>query len=104
MELLPQLLVLFTLLEEGDSKLYFLLLGPISAIGFYGIIYMYYRNTDKRFEYEELTQSEVENISGSDNKIGKVRGVTNEVIEGVNCTSHTTRLGPHTSVYHKLTG
>lgn len=77
---------------------FFWLLGPVGGIGFYTATYLRYRNTNKRFAYEQHTTSEMTGVQGADRRVSAVRGVTNRRIQGENASSPTTRLGSATFV------
>lgn len=82
--------------DEGGPM--FWLLGPLGGAGFYAMIFMRYRNTNKRHAYESKTVSEIGQIFGTDTKVGVVRGTSNPNILGENSTKPRTRLGAN-SVY-----
>lgn len=60
--------------SSSDSKLFILLLGPLSGIAFYGLQYARYRNKDKNYQYENKTDIKVSNIDNRDKMIGKNNG------------------------------
>lgn len=77
---------------DDDSPMFWLL-GPISAVAFYSMIYLRYRNTNKRHAYEFKTHSEIGEVTGSDTKVGEVKGQENSSITGANASSPRLRLG-----------
>lgn len=87
--------------SSSDNSFYLLLLGPAAGIGFYTMTYLRYRNTDKRFEYEHKTSSDVLEPRGFDQKIDEVRGTQRRRIDGDNSTKPRERLGQGTSVVHE---
>lgn len=84
--------------SSDSSSFYLLLLGPAAGIAFYTSVYLRYRNTDKRYEYEHKTASEVDGVQGYDNPSGRVRGVENSRIRGDNSKKPRERLGQATSI------
>ncbi|NLT26538.1 MAG: hypothetical protein GXX90_07800 [Microbacteriaceae bacterium] len=87
------------LLQSGDdSSLWLFLLGPAAGIGFYTMIYLRYRNTDKRFEYEHKTSSDIADVQGYDRKIRTVRGVENPRIRGDLSRDPRKRLGERSRI------
>lgn len=91
------------LASSGDSEggeFYLLLLGPLAGIGFYTMTYLRYRNTDKRYNYEHETASEIEGMQAYDQKVGEVRGTERRRIDGDNSTVAIRRLGQNTIIHH----
>lgn len=87
------------LLQSSDeSTLWLFLLGPAAAVGFYTMIYLRYRNTDKRFEYEHKTSSDIADVQGYDRKIRTVRGVENSRIRGDLSRDPRKRLGQRSRI------
>lgn len=82
--------------EEGGSWLW--LLGPVGGIGFYMLIFLRYRNTDKRHAFERETATEMLDLRTYDQKTGEVKGVENSSIPGRNSNTPLKRLGTGTTV------
>ena len=82
--------------EEGGSWLW--LLGPAGGIGFYMLIFLRYRNTDKRHAFERETATEMLELRTHDQKTGEVKGVENLSIPGRNSNTPLKRLGAGTTV------
>ena len=85
--------------SNGDGSIYLLLLGPIAGFLFYTAVYMRYRNTDKDNEYEVLTDSQIDEVTGFDRKVRSRDGLQNPRIEGDNSRSPRQRLGSGTKIY-----
>lgn len=81
---------------DAELILVLLLVGPASAIGFYWVIYRYYRNTDKTHAFERETAVEVLSLSGAENdsKVSEVRGTQSTRIRGDNVADHRKRVRP----------
>ena len=69
-----------------------LLLGPAGATGLYWMLYRYYRNTDKSFDFEHKAKVEAQPVTGDDAKVGEVTGTTESHIEGNNVSSYRKRV------------
>ena len=69
--------------DEGDGRalgLLFLLSGPL----FYSMMYLRYRNSDKRHHHESETEAKAEGMRAVDERIGSVKGVSNSSLAGSN--------------------
>lgn len=84
--------------SNSDTPIYLLLLGPAAGIGFYTMIYLRYRNTDKRYDYEHRTSSEISDPRGSDQIVGSEKGLRNSRIQGDNSREARRRLGRNTVI------
>ena len=66
---------------EGEAfKLIFLLSGP----AYFFFMYTRYRNQNKRHHHESETQAETANMTGDDQKVNRVTGVSSPQISGAN--------------------
>jgi hypothetical protein len=76
------LISLFDSSDEGSIAvvLVFLLTGPI----YYAIIYMRYRNTDKRHSHETETKAAIENVETADTFVEHRKRLKNGEIHGRN--------------------
>ena len=84
---------------SGSGDLwYLLLLGPVAGIAFYTSVYLRYRNTNKRFEYERKTSSDIAGLQGFDQKVDQIRGTSRSRIQGGNADNPRQRLGNGTTV------
>lgn len=63
-----------------DLGLVFLLSGVV----FYGIVYRYYRNADKRYRYETQTEATLENMRHEDKYKKTRRRLSNSRMQGAN--------------------
>ena len=77
---------------SGDSELAILLLGPAGATGLYWYLYRYYRNTDKSHAYERETIVEAKPVTGSNEKVGEVKGTQETRINGNNVGEYRQRV------------
>lgn len=77
---------------SDDNGLWLLALGPAGATALYWAIYRYYRNTDKSHAFERETQVDAKPVTGSDAKIGDVKGVRNKRISGDNVAAYRDRV------------
>jgi hypothetical protein len=77
---------------SDDSGLWLLLAGPASATGLYWFLYRYYRNTDKSHAFEHETVVDAKPVTGSDHKIGEVKGTRETRIGGDNVSAYRLRV------------
>lgn len=69
--------------SDGDSKgllAVLLLAGPV----FYLIMYLRYRNADKRHHHESETEATKIDVRASDEKIKTLKGLSNSSMKGAN--------------------
>lgn len=66
--------------DLGDFAFVFLLSGFV----FYGIIYLRYRNTDKRHKHESETEASLHNLRAGDQLIKSLTGLSNSKMRGAN--------------------
>ena len=77
---------------DDDSLLFLLALGPASAAGLYWMLYRYYRNTDKSHGFEHETEIVAKPVTGSDRKVGEVKGTQQRRIDGDNVGDYRRRV------------
>jgi hypothetical protein len=77
---------------SDDSGLFLLLLGPAGAAGLYWGLYRHYRNTDKSHAFEHETSVNAKPVSGSDVKVGEVKGTRETSISGDNVRAYRQRV------------
>lgn len=77
---------------SDDSGLFLLLLGPAGATGLYWSLYRHYRNTDKSHAFEHETLVNAKPVSGSEQKIGEVKGTQKTSIDGDNVRAFRQRV------------
>ena len=77
---------------SGDGELAILLLGPAGATGLYWYLYRYYRNTDKSHGFEHETAVIAKPVTGSDEKVGEVKGTQETRISGDNVRDYRKRV------------
>ena len=68
---------------DGDASnlgLVLLLAGPV----FYGLMYLRYRNSDKRHRHESETRAEMHDLKVRDDRIKSIKGVSNSRMRGAN--------------------
>ncbi|HEX4481902.1 MAG TPA: hypothetical protein VH082_13895 [Rudaea sp.] len=74
------------------GNLALLLLGPGGATGLYWMLYRYYRNTDKSFDFEHKAKVDAKPIAGEDVKVGTNNGTTDANIAGNNVRLYRNRV------------
>ncbi len=81
---------------DGELILVLLMVGPACAVGFYWIVYRYYRHIDKTHAFERETAVEVLTLNGTENdrKVSEVRGTQSTRIRGDNVADHRKRVQP----------
>lgn len=77
---------------SDDASLALLLLGPAGAAGLYWTLYRHYRNTDKSHAFERETEVETQPVTGSDAKVGEVKGTRETRIDGDNVHAYRQRV------------
>ena len=77
---------------SDDGSLALLLLGPAGATGLYWALYRHYRNTDKSHAFEHETIVNAKPVSGSEHKIGEVKGTQKTSIDGDNVRDYRRRV------------
>lgn len=79
---------------DDDSILALLALGPVSAVGFYWMLYRHYRNTDKSHGFEHETHVVAQPVTGADAdvKVNEVRGTQETGIRGNNVGDYRRRV------------
>jgi hypothetical protein len=68
------------------------LAGPAVFLGVYIGIYRYYRNTDKRHEFEKKTDVAVGNLRSGDRRVGSNNRQKSRTMSGQNSTDHLERV------------
>lgn len=77
---------------SDDGGLFLLLLGPAGATGLYWSLYRHYRNTDKSHAFEHETTVNAKPVSGSEQKVGEVKGTQKTSIDGDNVRDYRQRV------------
>jgi hypothetical protein len=77
---------------SDDGGLWLLALGPAGATALYWALYRYYRNTDKSHAFERETKVEAKPVTGSDAKIGEIKGTRETRIRGDNVRAYRQRV------------
>ena len=75
-----------------DSGLWLLAAGPAGAAALYWALYRYYRNTDKSHGFEHETEIVAKPVTGSDHKVGEVKGTQQRRIDGDNVGDYRRRV------------
>ncbi|MGW8128009.1 MAG: hypothetical protein ACWGG5_06950 [Stenotrophomonas sp.] len=75
-----------------DSGLWLLAAGPAGATALYWALYRYYRNTDKSHGFEHETEIVAKPVTGSDRKVGEVKGTQQRRIDGDNVGDYRRRV------------
>jgi hypothetical protein len=76
---------------SDDHGIFLLLLGPAGAAGLYWGLYRHYRNTDKSHAFEHETSVNAKPVTGSDFKVGEVKGTRETGIAGDNVRAYRKR-------------
>jgi hypothetical protein len=76
----------------SNDNAFWLLLGPVGAVGFYWAMYRYYRNTDKSHAFERETRVDVKHITGSDRQVDTIIGTRESRIRGNNVGDYRQRV------------
>ena len=77
---------------SDDSELWLLAMGPAGAAVLYWALYRYYRNTDKSHAFEHESAVNAKPVTGSDHKVGEVKGTEESRIAGDNVRDHRKRV------------
>jgi hypothetical protein len=77
---------------SDDGSLAILLMGPAGATGLYWFLYRYYRNTDKSHAFERETKVVAKPVTGTDEKVGVVKGTRESGIKGDNVREYRERV------------
>jgi hypothetical protein len=78
---------------SDDNGLWMLLaVGPAAATGLYWSLYRHYRNTDKSHAFEHETAVNAKPVTGSDFKVGDVKGTQQTRISGDNVSAFRQRV------------
>ncbi len=87
-EILAFILMIFTLSADSENEIStaLLLAGP----AFFIINYLRYRNKNARHTFETETKNEVSNLTGSEQYIKRLTGLSNRMMDGHNNKSITT--------------
>ncbi|MBB5832420.1 hypothetical protein [Brachybacterium aquaticum] len=79
--------------DDGIAGIAFpFLAGPAVFAAVYGGIYRYYRNTDKRHQFEKQTDVKVGNLKAQDRKRGSNNRQKSRSMNGRNSTDHLQRV------------
>lgn len=77
--------------DEGGAG-WLLLAGPAAGAALYGMLFRYYRNTDKSHSFERETVIESQPVTGTDAKVDEVRGTKRRSIPGSNGGAYRDRV------------
>ncbi|WP_250446991.1 hypothetical protein [Actinotalea sp. C106] len=66
--------------DGSNFGLLLLLAGPV----FYGLMYLRYRNSDKRHRHESETRAKMHDMKVRDDRIKSLKGVSNSRMRGAN--------------------
>ncbi len=77
---------------SDDGGLWLLAAGPVGATALYWALYRYYRNTDKSHGFEHETEIVAKPVTGSDRKVGEVKGTQQRRIDGDNVGDYRRRV------------
>ncbi len=79
-------------MSDDGGILFLLAAGPASAVGLYWLIHRHYRNTDKSHAFERETAVDAKPVTGTDRKVGDIKGTRKTRIDGDNVGAHRTRV------------
>ena len=77
---------------SDDGGLWLLAAGPAGATALYWALYRYYRNTDKSHGFERETAVVAKPVTGSEEKVGEVKGTQATRISGDNVHDYRERV------------
>ncbi|MGE4459771.1 MAG: hypothetical protein AB7D31_10970 [Stenotrophomonas sp.] len=77
---------------SDDNGLWLLAAGPAGATALYWALYRYYRNTDKSHGFEHETEIVAKPVTGSERKVGEVKGTQQRRIDGDNVGDYRRRV------------
>ena len=77
---------------SDDSGLWLLAAGPAGATALYWALYRYYRNTDKSHAFEHETDVDAKPVTGSERKVGEVKGTQQRRVDGDNGGDYRQRV------------
>jgi hypothetical protein len=78
--------------SEGGGSGFLLLLGPVAGGGAYFGLWSYYRNTGKSHAFERETRIQAQPVTGTDVKVGDIKGTKRSSIDGDNRNDHRARV------------
>ncbi len=78
--------------QDEDGGGWLLLAGPAAGVALYGMLFRYYRNTDKSHSFERETTIESQPVTGTDAKVDEVRGTKRTAISGNNVKKYRDRV------------
>jgi Na+/melibiose symporter-like transporter len=74
----------FLYLSSNNDSSGFILAGPFLGVVFFIFIYLKYRNTNKNYKYEQMTEVKRGRVTGEDSFKGKKNGQSSSRIRGCN--------------------
>jgi hypothetical protein len=77
---------------SDDSGQWLLMAGPAGATALYWMLYRYYRNTDKSHAFERETAVDAKPVTGTEHKVGEVKGTRETRIKGDNVRAYRQRV------------
>jgi hypothetical protein len=78
--------------DDGGGLFALLAAGPASATGLYWYLYRHYRNTDKSHAFERETEVVAKPVTGTDHKVGEVKGTQQKRIDDDNVGDYRERV------------
>lgn len=79
--------------NEDSGGSYIFLIGPLVAVFFYKAVWFYYRNVDKRYNFEDSSGIKTTITDGEDYRIRTVRGSRKQELDGRNDGIPQWRIG-----------
>jgi hypothetical protein len=78
--------------DDGGGPAWLLLLGPAGGAGVYFGLWRYYRNTHVSHAFERETRVTAQPVTGTDAKVGEIKGTKKTGIDGDNRSDHRRRV------------
>lgn len=85
-------ILLAVTIADTDGSFAILAVPPGVAAAIYYFTYRYYRNQDKRYNYEHETETEMFNPQRFDSKVDHRKGLKKKRIAGHNSENHIARV------------
>lgn len=79
-------------MSDDNGIVFLLAVGPAAATGLYWSLYRHYRNTDKSHAFEHETSVNAKPVTGSEQKVGEVKGTQKTSIDGDNVRDYRERV------------
>lgn len=91
-DMITQILAVIAQSSHNGSPVWLLLAGPLGGGGTYWVIYRYYRNADKSFDFERETIVNAQPVQGGEQKVDHISKTRNSTIEHGNADKYRERV------------